>query len=84
MSETVNAAVIVQSTFDWSDEGWRVGEFFSTVGDGIPTFVAFGGNPGGFIRTTDLFGWNAFQAPNSFLGDKSSAYGGTLHIEQKI
>jgi hypothetical protein len=80
----VTATVLVQSTFDSSDEGWRVGELLSTTGNSTPTFVASGGNPGGFIRTGDIFGFNAYQAPAAFLGDQSAAYGGTLHLEERV
>src|SRR5262249_25466397 len=52
-------SIIAQSTFDTGDGGWRVGDFFGTTGSSVPTYVASGGNPGGFIRTPDLFGWNS-------------------------
>lgn len=78
------AAILVQSTFDGGDDGWRVGEFFNTAGAGVPTYAAAGGNPGGFVRTGDVFGWNAYHAPAAFLGDQSAAYGGNLHVEQRV
>jgi len=78
------AGVIVQSTFDSGDEGWTVGDFFAATGASTPFYVATGGNPGGFIRTTDMYSWNGYHAPVAFLGDKSAAYGGVLHVEQRL
>ncbi|HEU4644009.1 MAG TPA: laminin B domain-containing protein [Burkholderiales bacterium] len=84
MSGTAQANVLVESTFDTGNDGWRIGEFFSNSGDATPTFVALGGNPGGFIRTTDVTAVTAFQAPGSFLGDLSAAYGGMLQVDQRV
>ena len=78
-----NAATIVLSTFDTDAQGWTLGEMFSTDGATAPTFVASGGNPGGFIRTADIFGFNAFQAPASYLGNQSAAYGGSLTLDTR-
>jgi hypothetical protein len=78
------ASVIVQSTFNTGDEGWRVGDLTGTVHLVTPpAYLAGGGNPGGFIRTQDVFVWTAFTAPASFLGDMSAAYGGQLHFDQR-
>ena len=79
-----HAATLAQSTFDAGDEGWTVGDFFTTLGGGVPTYVAAGGNPGGFIRTGDLFAWNAYVAPAPFLGNQLGAYGGILHVDQRL
>ncbi len=78
------AGVIAQSTFDAGDEGWTVGDFFAATGASTPTYVATGGNPGGFIRANDWYGWNGFHAPTAFLGDQSAAYGGVIHVEQRV
>ena len=78
------AGVIVQSTFDSGSEGWLVGDLFFTGATAPAEFVATGGNPGGFLRTADLFPWNAYQAPASFLGNQSAAYGGNLHLDMQI
>src|SRR5438552_3647113 len=75
-----NAQVIASSTFDIDDEGWIVGEFYALTGSVTPTYVPTGGNPGGFIRTTDMLVWSAFHAPAKFLGNMSAAYGGNLHV----
>ena len=77
-------ASLVKSTFDVDADGWRVSEFFSASGTSIPTYVATGGNPGGFIRTTDIYGWNAYLAPSKFLGDQSAACGGSLEFDLRI
>lgn len=84
LAAAVQAAVVTQSTFDTNDEGWRVGDFFTNSGYSLPTYFANGGNPGGYINATDIYGWNAFHAPANFLGNQSVAYGGNLHIEQKL
>lgn len=63
------AGVIASSTFDSNAEGWLVGDYLSSSGTSSPTHVAAGGNPGGFIRTTDLYGWTAYRAPASFQGN---------------
>jgi hypothetical protein len=81
---SAQAAVIAQNSFDAGAEGWTVGDFFAATGAASPTFVAAGGNPGGFIRTTDLFGWNAYHAPAAYLGNQSAAYGGHLLLDQQI
>ena len=75
---------VPESMFASGDEGWRVGDFFSAGGSGTATFVSTEGNPGGFIRTGDVFNWNAFHAPGDFLGDQSIFYGGYLHVDQRV
>ena len=79
------ATPLVQSTFDTDDEGWRVGFLFDVTGfPATPTYIASGGNPGGFIRTADLFGWNAYIAPAQFLGNQSAAFGGSLDFDLRV
>ena len=75
---------IVESTFDADNQGWTVGDLFLRPGVSTAIWQDAGGNPGGFLRTTDLFSWNAYLAPAEFLGDQSAAYGGVLHLEQKL
>ena len=70
----------VVSTFDTSDEGWRV------VGDAegfTPTYVSSGGNPGGYVSAEDEVtgGTWYFSAPAAFLGDKSNAFGQNLTFD---
>jgi hypothetical protein len=80
----LNAAVVVESNFDFGDEGWTVGELFNSVHGWLPTHVTFGGvSGGGYIETSDVYGFNAFHAPSSWLGDQSRLYGAVLHLNQK-
>lgn len=71
------------SDFSASDEGWKVVSFqnlttdnFSVAATYTPTFNASGGNPLGFISTTDQDdGDLTFAAPGKFLGNVSGATG---------
>lgn len=73
-----------QSAFDLNDEGWRV------IGDvqgftSIPEYDSTGGNPGGYcyavdVGTGDYWYW---VAPDTFLGDKSAAFGKYLRFDLK-
>jgi hypothetical protein len=71
------------SDFSTGDEGWRVVSFenlstdnFSIIATYLPTFHLAGGNPGGYISTTDQDdGDLTFSAPVKFLGDVSGATG---------
>jgi hypothetical protein len=83
ITSAANAQIAV-STFDTDADGWTIGEFFSTFGGDSPAYLTFDGNPGGFIRTTDVFGWNAFHAPAKFLGNQAAAYGGMLSLDQRL
>lgn len=77
-------AQIAASTFETDADGWTSGEFFNTFGGAVPEYLSLGGNPGGFVRTPDVYGWNAYHAPAKFLGDQSAAYGGTLRLDQRL
>lgn len=82
---SASAAVLASSTFDSNDEGWRVGNFlFSTGSPTTPTHVASGGNPGGFIRTNDAYGWNAYLAPAAFLGNWTAQGATSLSFDLRI
>lgn len=73
-----------RSSFDLNDEGWRV------VGDvqgftTIPEYDSTGGNPGGHcyavdVGTGDYWYW---VAPDTFLGNKSAAFGKYLRFDLK-
>jgi len=71
------------SDFSAGDEGWQVVSFenlstdnFSIIATDIPTFHLAGGNPGGYISTTDQDNGDlAFSAPVKFLGNVSGATG---------
>jgi hypothetical protein len=73
----------IVSSFNTSDEGWQVVSFtnlttddFSVLQTYTPTFNSSGGNPGGFISTTDQDdGDLTFSAPGKFLGNVSAATG---------
>jgi len=86
------ASASVISNFNINNEGWdSVG--FSLAGSGYPnfgaapavaslTYNAAGGNPGGYISKQDPDGnWQYFRAPAAFLGNQSSAVGGSLTFD---
>lgn len=68
VSITVNAATIALSDFSSDLDGWTV------VGDGIVTHVSTGGNPGGFLQSTDTASGSNTDAfaPVEFLGNWSA------------
>ncbi len=71
------AAAGQTTTFDNDLEGWTV------YADGAIVYDAAVGNPAGSARASD-FGsgsYFGFQAPASYLGDKSASYGGTLTFD---
>jgi len=80
ISSVASGASIASSTFDSSDEDWRL---VSTLGyDGSVSFSATGGNPGGFIYGQDPdTGAFGFGAPNKFLGPVPDAYGQELSFD---
>jgi hypothetical protein len=71
------------SDFSTGKERWQVVSFenlttdnFSIVATYIPTFHPAGGNPGGYISTTDQDNGDlTFSAPAKFLGNVSGATG---------
>jgi hypothetical protein len=71
------------SDFSTGDEGWQVVSFenlttdnFSIIATYTPTFNVTGGNPGGYISTTDQDNGDlTFSAPAKFLGNVSGATG---------
>jgi hypothetical protein len=73
----------IVSNFSTGDEGWKVVSFenlttdnFSIVATYTPDFKLTGGNPGGYISTTDQDdGDLTFSAPAKFLGNASGATG---------
>ena len=84
------AAAGVHSDFSLDSEGWTVTTFndngqpnFLDVRTSAlaPSFVATGGDPGGFIQTTDPDeGWTYFVAPTKFLGDQGAHLGGSIEF----
>ena len=86
LASPVHATVISSSTFDTDSEGWSVADWNSTassiVGTYPVTYNASGGNPGGYISSTDPSGNDfRFAAPMKFLGDQTAAYGGSLQLD---
>ena len=74
---SAGAAALVASNFNNSREGWQVaGDATSAT----PTYFATGGNPGGYISSTDsvVGGVSYWVAPPKFRGDHGAAYGGLL------
>lgn len=81
------------TTFNTGDEGWRMDELTypsvgsppNVLGTYVPTFQASGGNPDGHLRYPDP-GNNAgyWRAPSSFVGNVSSAYGGSLRFDLSV
>ena len=73
----------IVSDFSTGDEGWKVVSFenlttdnFAIVATYNPTFNLTGGNPGGYISTTDQDNGDfTFSAPGKFLGNVSGATG---------
>jgi hypothetical protein len=73
------AAAAVTSTFESGRDGWTVvGDTASVAA--APTHLGTGGNPGGFIRTTDAAagGTMYWNAPARFLGNRAGSYGRRL------
>ncbi len=80
-----DATTLLRSDFETGDQRWSVGEFFNSTHGWLPTYVPFGGVGGsGYIETGDVYGFNAFHAPPSWLGDQSRLYGAKIRIQQKV
>ena len=73
----------IVSDFTTGNEGWKVVSFQNLTTDDFgvkatytPDFHSSGGNPGGFISTTDQDNGDlTFSAPDKFLGNVSGATG---------
>jgi hypothetical protein len=78
-----HAAIAAQSDFSSDAEGWVLSGDTTTSN---PTYVAAGGNPGGFVRGIDqtVGGVWYWQAPAKFLGDKSLSFGETLSFDLRM
>jgi len=68
--------------FDAGDEGWTTP--VAPLG-GTQTWVASGGNGGGWLQVTDLNGGSdiLISAPSAWLGNWSAFLGGTLSFDAK-
>ena len=78
-----SAAGTVQSNFATDTEGWLLSGDATTS---VPTFVATGGNPGGYAHGTDqtVGGVWYWQAPAKFLGDRSLSFGQPLSFDLRM
>jgi hypothetical protein len=75
-----NFRILAASTFESDSDGWRVTKAGDQTVD--PTYQSVGGHDGGYIALTNPDGiWSYWDAPDKFLGNIASAYGGTLHYE---
>lgn len=86
------------ATFDTTAEGWTnvtllwpdPGNPPTELGPGVVQHFTTGGNPGGYLQVTDPDGSQPtghvqyWKAPASWLGDKSSLYGGELRWDAKM
>jgi hypothetical protein len=83
-TQAMGQTTLATTTFDASADGWDSVTSdtllpFAIVGTFAPTWVATGGNGGGFIRRLDPDAVATYwRAPAAYMGDKSAAYGGTL------
>ena len=78
---SVHANTIASSTFDTGADGWNTVNWDGFGSSSGVTYHPSGGNPGGFISTGDMYGDTFWKAPSKFIGDRSSAYGGTLSYD---
>jgi hypothetical protein len=79
-THAISVPASVASPFNANAEGW------TTAGTPSPValvYVATGGNPGGYIRTTDPGdgAYTYFQAPARFVGNRAGFYRGTLAFD---
>ncbi len=83
MSTVSVAGPIATSTFDTGIDGWGLSGDSTTT---VPTFIATGGNPGGYIHGVDQVegGTWYFVAPSKFLGNDTAAYGQDLSFELRM
>ena len=85
-SASAHTQVIASSTFDTSLDGWTAVDRDPTTEvfthyHATPKFVGSGGNPGGFIQTSDGDGDFYWRAPAKFLGNVSAAYNYTFEFD---
>jgi hypothetical protein len=72
---------LAASRFTSGTEGWVVINWDGSGTPVTPSWQATGGNPGGYIRSTDVQGDGFWKAPASWHGNWSTAYGGTLSYD---
>jgi hypothetical protein len=86
VAATVGASVAgTSSGFDSSAQGWTVSPDGST--SSAPEWLAGGGDPGGFIRSTstdDTRSSTFFTSPPGWAGDRSVDYNGPLTYDARV
>lgn len=80
------AGLIIASTFNTDREDWS--PTYPAATGTADFWQSSGGNPGGFVRSTDRTGYQAagpwyFENSTTFGGNRSAAYGGTLAYDLK-
>jgi len=89
----VNTPLPIVSDFASDADGWTARTFGNVSNQ--PNFANFftsdvfpvahspsAGNPGGYVEIADPDnGWTYFSAPSKFLGNQSTAYGGSLNFD---
>lgn len=89
LGASVPKAQAAVSTFNTDADGWTVVSFsdlsadnYTIAGVYTPTYLATGGNPGGYISETDPDGGDfTFSAPAAFLGSQLGAVGTTFSYD---
>jgi hypothetical protein len=79
MAASAHAASVMQWTFDTNNQGWSPS--FGAADGSATTWVSSGGNPGGYVHSSDSFSsavWHFGASPNA---DVSAAFGGTLSFD---
>jgi len=73
---------LISSTFDTNAEGWLVSGDSTS---GTPTYIASGGNSGGYIEADDTVSGGVwyFDAPDKFLGNMAGTYNQALQYDLK-
>jgi hypothetical protein len=75
---------VLESNFESGNDGWTLGDFFNNSFGAVPEYMNTGGVQGGYLQATDIYGYNSFHAPSSWLGNQSAIYGGLLHISERV
>lgn len=84
LGSSITAAPPIVSTFSMNAEGWTIADlncsnYTQIIGGGTISWIASGGAPGGFLRSTDPTGnCYSYESPSVFEGDKSAYLGGAL------
>ena len=73
--------VFLSTSFATNAEGWVVINWDGTGTGVIPTWYSTNGNPGGYVRATDVQPDGFWKAPASYHTNWSTAYGGSLSYD---